>query len=86
MIPGVKVFGPGRHPHEYPRGSASYTLTMSPAANELWEDLQKESGGTRDDVLRKALGLLKLAYDARREGKHVGFSRDSGALETEIEL
>jgi hypothetical protein len=64
----------------------SYTLTMSPAANELWEDLQRESGESREAVLRKALGLLKLAYDARREGKHVGFSHDPAAFETEVEL
>lgn len=78
------VAGPGRPPQHH--GSESFTLTMSPAARELWEEIQRESGESREAVLRKALGLLKLAYDAKREGKHVGFSRDASSLETEVEL
>jgi hypothetical protein len=66
------------------RGEVSLTLTLSPPAYDLLQDLATRSDQPADDVIRRALGLLKLSYDALQEGKHVGFTTDASALETEV--
>lgn len=68
------------------RGPVTFTITLSPEARELLTDLSRESGDSDEMVFRKALALLKVSSDARKEGKHVGFATDAGALETEIKF
>lgn len=47
------------------------SLDVSVELNELLEELAEETGSTKSDVLRKAIALMDVAVDARREGKRV---------------
>jgi hypothetical protein len=59
-------------------------LIMTPAASELLTDLAKETGTSESDVLRMAVGLLKAAVDARKEGKHLGIAGSPEGLDIEF--
>jgi hypothetical protein len=58
-------------------------LVMTPAASELLTELAKETGTSESDVLRMAVGLLKVAVDAKKEGKHFGIAESPEALDIE---
>ena len=49
-----------------------FSLTMSPAANDVLEEIAASQHTTKSDVLRKAIGLVKLADDARRGNRKIG--------------
>jgi metal-responsive CopG/Arc/MetJ family transcriptional regulator len=56
-------------------------------SEELYNELEKlaaESGTTRSDVIRRALGLLKAAYSGRKQGKHLGLARKAEQLDQEF--
>ncbi len=59
-------------------------LIMTRDANELIASLAQEPGLREGDVLRLALGIFKVAVDARKEGKHVGVARSPEALDLEL--
>ena len=59
-------------------------LIMTPEASELLTELAKEIGTSESDVLRMAVGLLKLAVDSKKAGKHLGIADSSEALDTEF--
>jgi hypothetical protein len=44
----------------------------------------KRTGDSPSDLFRKALGLYKLAEEAKREGKVVGIAATPNCLETEF--
>jgi hypothetical protein len=46
--------------------------------------LAGEIRGTKADVFSRALALLKLAVDAKKEGKHLAVVGLDGKLESEI--
>ena len=74
-----------RAPVEEPTpGRVLLTLEVSPHANAVLEDLAARFGSDKGDVLRKAVGLLKLAMDAREEGKRVGAVEPDQDLDTEF--
>jgi len=60
------------------------SLDLSPETNALLEDLARKIHGTKGEVLRKAVGLFKLAMDAREQGKRVGTVGPDEDLETEF--
>jgi hypothetical protein len=59
-------------------------LAMTRDANELLASLAQETGLDEGDVLRLALGMFKVAVDAKRDGKHVGVARSPDALDLEL--
>jgi len=59
-------------------------LVMTRDANELLAGLAEETGVSEGDVLRLALGMFKVAVDAKKEGKHVGLARSPEALDLEL--
>jgi hypothetical protein len=59
-------------------------LDMSPEVHEFLEQMAEEAGTTKIDVIRKALGLYRLALDARREGLIVGAVSEDQPLDTEF--
>lgn len=60
------------------------SLIVSPQLNETLENMAQESGTTKSDVLRKALALLELASEARRDGKRIGILTNERQVLTEI--
>ena len=60
------------------------TLRLTPDVNALLEDLARRTGGTKADVFRMGVGLLKLSLDAIRDGKRVGAVRSDQDIDTEF--
>lgn len=52
--------------------------------NNVLEEIADSSGGTKTDVIRQALALLKVAHTAKITGRHIGLVSDSTKLDTEI--
>jgi hypothetical protein len=59
-------------------------LAMTRDAHGLLAGLAQETGLSEGDVLRLALGMFKVAVDARKEGKHVGVARSPESLDLEL--
>ena len=59
-------------------------LIMSRDAYELLAGLARETGQSEGDVFRLALGMFKVAVDAKKEGKHVGVANLSEGLDVEF--
>jgi hypothetical protein len=59
-------------------------LAMTRDANGLLAGLARETGLSEGDVLRLALGMFKVAVDARKEGKHVGVAGSPESLDLEL--
>lgn len=53
------------------RNRVLLSLDVSTELNSLLEELAVETGTTGSDVLRKAIVLMDVAVDAKREGKRV---------------
>lgn len=66
------------------RSKVRLSLDVSPEANELLERLAAQIGGTKSDVLRKAIALIEIAVDAKRQGKKFGIAEKDQQLATEI--
>jgi len=60
------------------------TLDVSPDTNEIIEELADAIGGTKSEVLRRAIALMKFVADARSEGKRFGIADKGQPLVTEI--
>ena len=59
-------------------------LLLSQELNQALEKIAEDTGGNRTDVLRQALALIKIAHEARLEGRHIGLVADRSKLDTEI--
>jgi predicted transcriptional regulator len=59
-------------------------LDVSAELNGLIAELATESNSTKSDVLRRAVTLLKVASDAKKQGKKVGIAERDQPLATEI--
>lgn len=66
------------------RGKIRLSLDISPELNSLLEDLAEQTGGTKSDVLRKAIALMRVAVDAKRQGRKFGVAEQDQPLATEI--
>jgi hypothetical protein len=73
---GPKAGSPGEH--------VKVTLDLSPELAQSLDSLLNETRDTPSDLFRKALGLYKLAKEAKREGKAVGAAKNPDSLETEF--
>jgi predicted transcriptional regulator len=60
------------------------SLDISPEVNQLLEDLADATGGTKSDVLRKAIALMNVAVDAKQRGLKLGLAEKEQTLTTEI--
>lgn len=60
------------------------SLDISPELNALLEMLADKTGGTKSDVLRKAISLMEVAVEAKRQGKKFGIAERDQQLSTEI--
>lgn len=66
------------------RSKIRLSLDISPETNSLLEDLAGKIGGTKSEVLRKAIVLMGVAVEAKRQGKKFGIAEKDQALTTEI--
>lgn len=66
------------------RTKVRLSLDISPELNTLLEKLAGNIGGTKSDVLRKAIALMEVAVDAKRQGKKFGIAEKDQQLATEI--
>jgi len=60
------------------------TLDISPETNVIIEELAETIGGTKSEVLRRAIALMKFVADARSEGKRFGIAEKGQPLVAEI--
>ncbi|MGI4876159.1 MAG: hypothetical protein ACRYG4_01585 [Janthinobacterium lividum] len=60
------------------------SLDLSPQTNSLLERVVSDQGTTKSDVLRKAIALVIVAEDARREGRSLGVIDANKQLVAEI--
>ncbi len=47
------------------------TLDVTDELNERLNGLAEEAGGSKSEILRKAIALIELAINAKRSGKHM---------------
>jgi hypothetical protein len=59
-------------------------LQVSTELNDVLEEIADSSGTTKTDVIRQAFALLKVAHNAKKNGKHLGLVSDPDRLDTEI--
>ncbi|MGO9597090.1 MAG: hypothetical protein ACLP7Q_03620 [Isosphaeraceae bacterium] len=59
-------------------------IELTPEANQALDELMQRTGDSLSDLFRKAIGLYKLAEEAKREGKAVGIATTPDSLETEF--
>jgi hypothetical protein len=57
---------------------------VSPELNEVLDKIADDTGASRSDVIRQALALMKVAHEAKLNGKRMGFVTDPSKLDTEI--
>jgi predicted transcriptional regulator len=60
------------------------TLELSPEAAELLQGLADMMHTTKSEVLRKGLALMKVAADAKKDGRKLGVAAGDQPLATEI--
>lgn len=60
------------------------SLDVSREMNTLLETLADETGGTKSDVLRKAVGLMEVAVAAKKNNQKFGIADKDQQLVTEI--
>ncbi len=60
------------------------SLDISRELNDLLEQLAAQTGGTKSDVLRKAIALMEVAVDGKRRGLKLGLADKDQQLTTEI--
>ena len=60
------------------------SLDVSDELNNLIKQLAKETNSTKSDVLRRAITLLSVAVEAKRQGKKIGIAEKDQPLTTEI--
>lgn len=60
------------------------SLDMSPEMNALLEKLATLTGGTKSDVLRKAVALMDVAVEGKQRGLKFGLADKEQTLTTEI--
>jgi metal-responsive CopG/Arc/MetJ family transcriptional regulator len=59
-------------------------LQVSQQLNAELDEMAESTGSSRTEVIRQALALMKIAHQARREGRHIGLVSDPSNLETEL--
>ncbi len=60
------------------------SLDLSPELNTMLEGLADKSGASKAEVLRRAIALMEVAVDAKKQGRKFGIAEKSEDLITEI--
>lgn len=60
------------------------SFEITPELNREIEQIADQVGGSKTEVLKKAIALMRVAVDAKREGKKLGIAEKSQSLTTEI--
>ena len=65
-------------------GRIRLNLQVSEQLNSDLDEMADSTGSNRTEVIRQALALMKIAHQARREGRHLGLVSDPSKLDTEL--
>lgn len=65
-------------------GKVRLTFNLSEELNRELEQIANDIGGTKTDVLKKALALMSVSHEAVRKGEHLGLVHDPEKLDREI--
>jgi len=65
-------------------GKVRLTLNLSEELNKELEQIATDTGGSKTDVLKKALALMSVSHQAVRQGQHLGLVKDADKLDREI--
>ncbi len=60
------------------------SLDISPELYAKLQEMARDIGGTKSDVLRKSLALMDVAVQAHKNGKKIGIADRTEQLTTEI--
>lgn len=60
------------------------SLELPAALNRRLDEMAEQLGGTKSEVLRRAIALLDVSHRATLEGKRVGIAKSDSPLETEF--
>ncbi len=75
---------PARGSPKIAKEKVRLSLDISPELNALLEQLAALTGSTKSEVLRKAIALMEVAVEAKRQGKKLGIAERDQQLTTEI--
>ena len=62
-----------------------FNLELSPAAAEILEELQTETGKSKAEIVRMGVAFVKYAEDSKKQNKFIAVVSD-GKIEKEIVL
>lgn len=60
------------------------SFDISPELNNELEEIAEEVGGSKTEVFRKAIALIKVALDGKHRGLKLGLAGPDQRLATEI--
>ncbi len=64
-----------------------FNLELSPAANEILEELQAETGKSKAEIVRMGVAFVKYAEDSKKQNKFIAVvDKKGGKIEKEIVL
>ncbi len=64
----------------------NFDLALSEKTNAKLDRMAREIGITKDEVFARAFGLLELAIDAEKQGKHLAIVDPDNSIEEVISL
>jgi metal-responsive CopG/Arc/MetJ family transcriptional regulator len=59
-------------------------LSMTDSANKKLEELAKDAGGSKSEIIRRALKLYALAEQEKKEGKKLAIINDKDEIEAKV--
>jgi predicted transcriptional regulator len=72
------------NPENQKKEKIRLSLDVSPEVNQLLDNLAASTGGTKSDVIRKAIALIKVAVEGKEKGLKLGLAESNQVLTTEI--
>jgi predicted transcriptional regulator len=60
------------------------TLDVSQEVNRTLEDLAQKTGSTKSDLLRRAIALMEVAVEAKKNGQNLSLSDKQDRVVTKI--
>ena len=60
------------------------SFEITPELNEELQEMANEVGSTKTEVFKRAIALMRVAVDAKRQGKRIGVAERDQPLATEI--
>lgn len=61
------------------------SMVITEELDELIDDLAREAGTSRTDVVRRALAVMKAFKQQKQQGRdHIGFVSDPSKLDVEV--